>query len=305
MNGSALRLRPFPLLPALLAVLLLAVACGSSEAEADDQASGTTTTAADTSRLVVLNGDLAEIAFALGLGDRVVATDSSATFPPAAVALPKIGYQRSLSAEGIIAQRPSLVLGSNDAGPPAVLDQLRTAGVRVVIIEERHDLDAPAAKIRAVGKALGVAEKADELAGDVQRDLDDLAAKAADVDDQPRVAVLYLRGGNVQLLFGDEQGAGTIADAVGAVPAVASKSTIPLTPEALVAAAPDALVVTTSGLQSVGGIEGLLRIPGVATTPAGKARRVFAYDDQMLLGFGPRAAACWTQLFDDLHGGQA
>jgi iron complex transport system substrate-binding protein len=298
-------LRRRPLLLSLLAVLLLTAACGSPKAEAEDQADGTTTTAPDTSRLVVLNGDLAEITFALGLGDRVVATDISATFPPEAVALPKIGYQRSLSAEGIIAQRPTLVLGSDDAGPPAVLDQLRTAGVRVEIIEEGHDLQAPAAKIRAVGRALGVSKRADALAAQVQGDLDALARRAKGVGEEPRIAVLYLRGGNVQLLFGDEEGAGTIAEAVGAVPAVASKSTIPLTPEALVAAAPDALVVTTSGLQSVGGIDGLLRIPGIATTPAGKARRVFAYDDQMLLGFGPRAAACWTQLFDDLHGGKA
>jgi iron complex transport system substrate-binding protein len=298
-------LRTRPLLLALLAVVLLGAACGSPKADADDRADGTTTTAPDTSRIVVLNGDLAEITFALGLGDRVVATDISATFPGEAVSLPKIGYQRSLSAEGIISQRPTLVLGSDDAGPPTVLEQLRTAGVRVEIIPSGHDLDAPAAKIRAVGKALGVSERADALADDVQRDIDDLAAKAADVDDEPRVAVLYLRGGNVQLLFGDEEGAGTIAQAVGAVPAVDSKSTIPLTPEALVAAAPDALIVTTSGLQSVGGIEGLLRIPGVAATPAGKTRRIHAYDDQMLLGFGPRAAACWSKLFDDLHGGTA
>jgi iron complex transport system substrate-binding protein len=298
-------LRQRPLLLSLLAVLLLAAACGSPKAEAEDQADGTTTTAPDTSRLVVLNGDLAEITFALGLGDRVVATDISATFPAEAVALPKIGYQRSLSAEGIIAQRPTLVLGSDDAGPPAVIDQLRTAGVRVEIIEESQDLEAPAAKIRAVGEALGVRKRADTLAAEVQRDLDALVQRAKGVKEEPRIAVLYLRGGNVQLLFGDEEGAGTIAEAVGAVPAVASKSTIPLTPEALVAAAPDALIVTTSGLQSVGGIDGLLRIPGIATTPAGKARRVFAYDDQMLLGFGPRAAACWTQLYDDLHGGKA
>jgi iron complex transport system substrate-binding protein len=298
-------LRTRPLLLALLAVVLLGAACGSPKADADDRADGTTTTALDTSRIVVLNGDLAEITFALGLGDRVVATDISATFPGEAVSLPKIGYQRSLSAEGIIAQRPTLVLGSDDAGPPTVLEQLRTAGVRVEIIQERHDLDAPATKIRAVGKALGVSEKADALADEVQRDIDELVTKAADVDDEPRVAVLYLRGGNVQLLFGDEEGAGTIAQAVGAVPAVDSKSTIPLTPEALVAAAPDALIVTTSGLQSVGGIEGLLRIPGVAATPAGKSRRIHAYDDQMLLGFGPRAAACWSKLFDDLHGGTA
>jgi len=289
----------------LLLLLPILAACGGSDGAtaAADATTSSSAPAHDTSRLVVLNGDLTEVVYALGLGDHVVATDSSATYPPAAVALPKIGYQRSLSAEGVISQRPTLVLGNQDAGPPAVLEHLRTAGIDVVIVEEGHDLDAPAAKIRAVGKALGVEAKAKALATSVQARLDAVAAEGAKVEDEPRVATLYLRGANTQLLFGDDQGVDVIAAAVGATPAVASKTTIPLTPEALVEARPDALIVTTTGLESVGGIDGLLKIPGVAETPAGKARRVLAYDDQMLLGFGPRLADCLEQLLHDLHEG--
>jgi iron complex transport system substrate-binding protein len=292
----------------VLSVLAAALAgCASSDATHEPDAAGadgavtTTVDAPDTSRLVVLNGDLTEIVFALGLGDRVVATDTSATYPPEATRLPKIGYQRSLNAEGIIAQRPTLVLASTDAGPPPVLDQLRSAGVAVRIIDEHHDLNAAAEKIRAVGRALGASDRAESLAAELQRRLDAVASAGASVTPKPRIAVLFLRGANTQLLFGDDQGIETIATTVGAVAAVSAKSTIPLTPEALVAAQPDVLVVTTGGLESVGGIDGILRIPGVAETPAGRARRVFAYEDQMLLGFGPRFAECMEQLFTDLH----
>lgn len=292
------------LLPLLLLPLGL-LACGDDEPTRAAPVGGPAAAevAHDTARVVILNGDLTEIAFALGQGDRVVATDSSATFPAEAVALPKVGYQRSLSAEGILAQSPTLVLGTTDAGPPAVLEHLRSAGVDVEILEPRHDLDGVGAKIRSVGRALGVPEEAEALASTVERRLDAVVRRAAVVTDHPRVALLYLRGTNTQLLFGRDQGADALAEAVGAVPAVQADSTIPLTPEALVAAQPDALIVTSSGLESVGGIDGLLQVPGVAETPAGRARRILAYDDQMLLGFGPRLADCLEQLLADLHEG--
>ena len=255
----------------------------------------------DVSRLVVLNGDIAEVVFALGLGDHVVATDMSATYPPEADALPEIGYQRSLNAEGILAQQPTAILATADAGPPNVIEQVRAAGIPVAVVPNPHDINAPIVKIRAVATALGIPARGDALARDVQTQLDELEAVRTTVQARPRVALLYLRGSNTQLLFGRDQGADAIADAAGGLPAVSTDATSPLTPEALVAAAPDVIVLTTGGLASVGGIDGVLAIPGVAETPAGRARRVFAYDDQMLLGFGPRFPQVLRALFSDLH----
>src|SRR5690606_33392795 len=74
-------------------------------------------------RIVTLGGDVTEIVFALGAGAAVVATDVSSVHPAAAAALPKLGYQRTLSAEGVLAQAPTLTLASDEAGPPPVLDQ--------------------------------------------------------------------------------------------------------------------------------------------------------------------------------------
>lgn len=114
----------------------------------------------DVSRIVPLNGDVAEVIFALGLTKNVVGVDTSATYPAKAVAgLPKIGYQRTLSAEGILSLRPSVVVGSALAGPQTVIDQLRSAGVPVLLIPDFRGLDAGSRKLRTLGTALGVPKR--------------------------------------------------------------------------------------------------------------------------------------------------
>jgi iron complex transport system substrate-binding protein len=108
----------------------------------------------------------------------------------------------------------------------------------------------------------------------------------------------------VQLIFGEGTGVGEILEAVGAVDVAGElgvDETQQLTAEAVLEAAPDVFVVTSSGLESVGGIDGFLAIPGIAETPAGRDRRVLAYEDQFLLGGGPRFGQMLTELSSDLH----
>ena len=266
-------------------------------------ADGTTVTVTDVSRIIPLNGDVAEVVYALGLGDQVVATDVSATYPAEAAALPKIGYQRELSAEGILSFGPTVLIGSSGAGPPDVISQLAVA-VPTVILEFPTDLSQPTVKIEAIAEALGVPNRGRLLADEVQAEIDEATTTAATSDAAPRAMVLYLRGANVQMIFGPGTGADALIEAAGAVDAAAEsgvQGTVPITPEALVAAAPDVLIVTTSGLASVGGIDGLLAIPGVAQTPAGENRRVVDFDDQYLLGGGPRTGQALQELVDALH----
>jgi iron complex transport system substrate-binding protein len=268
---------------------------------------GRAVTVNDVSRVVVLNGDVAEIVFALGLGANVVATDISATHPAEAKALPKIGYQRTLNAEGILAQNPTLVLGDEAAGPPAVLDQLRSAGVAVVQLATGKDIATPPAKIRSVAAALGVAEAGERLAAATAAEIDS-ARRAAEVRaaaKRPRVAFLYVRGTTTLMLGGKGSGADAMIAAAGGIDAGTAagiSNFAPLTPESLVAASPDVLLLLSAGLESVGGVDGLLGLPGVAQTAAGQARRVLHYDDLYLLGLGPRTGAAVADLARGLHG---
>lgn len=265
---------------------------------------GKTVTITDVSRLVVLNGDLAEVVYALGLGEQVVGLDISATYPPEAKAKQNLGYQRALNAEGILALNPTLVLGNEVAGPPEVIAQVAAAGVTTLILPDVKTLDGVETKITTVARALGVPNRGKLLWDETKAEIDaamDLLAKATS---RPRVAFLYLRGPQTQLLAGKGSRADIMIEAAGGKDVgtdVGITGTAPITAEAIVSAAPDIILVLTAGLQASGGIDGLLRIPGLADTPAGQARRVIDFDDQYLIGLGPRTGQALMDLVKALH----
>lgn len=266
---------------------------------------GNTVVIRNVSRIVPLNGDIAETIFTLGLTSRVVGVDTSALYPKKTVdKLPKIGYQRRLSAEGILSLRPTVVIGSTEAGPPQVLEQIRAAGVTVLIIPEIVTLNAGPRKLRLLGRALGVPKRGERLAKQVERQIAIAKREAATTTSRPRVAFLYVRGAPVQMIGGKNTRADTMIAAAGGRDAgseIGIEGFRPITAESLVSAAPDIILVPTLGLESVGGIEGLLRIPGVAQTPAGRNRRVLDYDDALLLGLGPRTGSALRRLVRGLH----
>lgn len=264
---------------------------------------GTTVDVTSIERILPVDGDLAEIVFALGLGDHVVATDLSATFPPAADALPEIGYQRALNVEPIASFDPTVVLATDLARPVEVLEQLRDLHIPVVVIERDLSLAGPAAKIRVVAEALGVPARGEALVASLELDLDRAIAAAESTERHPRVLVLYLRGTATQLILGAGTGVDTTLAAVGAVDVATELGVVdtrPLSAEAVLTAAPDVIVVTTSGLESVGGIDGLLELDGIARTPAGIHRRIIALEDQYLLGMGPRYGQLVAELVSTL-----
>ncbi len=272
-------------------------------------AHGDVVTVESIDRIIPLDGDLAEVVFALGLGDRVVATDLSATFPPEADALPEIGYQRSLSAEPIAGFEPTVLLATDLAGPAETLDQLRDLGYPLVMINRPVDASGPATKIREVADALGVPERGEALAREVQAAIDaatEAGAAAAAGGDRPRVMALYLRGERVQFVFGKNSGIDWVISAAGAIDVGTELGVVdnaPLTAESVLEAAPDVFLVSTTGLESVGGLDDLLAIPGIAQTPAGEAARVITHPDQYLFGGGPRAGMLLAELVGELHPG--
>jgi iron complex transport system substrate-binding protein len=289
---------------------LLLVACGTAPHDASsttDLASPVTpeTVVISTERIIPLDGDVAEIVFALGMGDRVVATDLSASYPPEADALPQIGYQRALSAEPILEFEPTLVIATDIAGPPEVIEELERVGVAVAIVTTPADSTGPVTKIRAIAEVLGVAERGEELATSVEREIAAATSLVpADSERSPlRIAMLYLRGDSAQLIFGEGTSIDWLIDATGSVNVATEMGvvdTADITAEALITAAPDVLLVTEDGLASVGGLDGLLSMPSIAGTPAAAHRAVLAYDAQLMLGNGPRTGEFLADLVADL-----
>ncbi|MDG9691578.1 hemin ABC transporter substrate-binding protein [Streptomyces mutabilis] len=256
-------------------------------------------------RIVPLSGSLSEIVFTLGLGDRVVARDVTATFEQAAE-LPVVTRGHDVSAESVLSLKPDLVIAETTTGPEEAVDQIRAAGVPVLFVEAAGGLDDVGPRIQAVADALGVPAAGKEL---TRRSEQRIEAVREDVPhgERPRVAFLYLRGSaSVYLIGGEDSGAGSLIEAAGAVDAGAAsgleKDFTAITSEALVKAAPDAILVMSKGLESVGGVDGLVKIPGVAQTPAGLDRRVVSVEDGVLLNYGPRTDQVLESVVAQLYG---
>lgn len=253
-------------------------------------------------RLLVLGGDLAEIVFALGAGDRVLATDDTALWPPEAAALPKVGYLRRLSAEGILSLTPDLVLASADAGPDSALDQLRSAGLAVETAPAGEGFAAVAPKIAFVGAALGLQTEAAALAARVAAEMAAVEAALAALPDRPSVLFLISVGAGAPMAAG----AGTAADAMIAL-AHATNAVSgfdgykPLSAEAALGLAPDAVLLPEHAAAAAGGGAAAVTMAGLDQTPAGRNGRVVVMDGLKLLGFGPRTPEAVAELARALH----
>jgi len=253
-------------------------------------------------RLVIAGGDLTEIAFALGAGDRVVAVDTTSMFPAETGPLPKIGYMRQLAPEGILALAPDMVIASADAGPPPTLERLVAAGVRVEVAPEGKDTSVIPAKIAFMGRALGREAEAEALAEAFRAQMAALEAALSGIEARPSVMILLAAGRGAPLVSGTGTAAHEIVGLARGRNAVTGyEGYKPLSAESAVAAAPDALLVPDHAVGMMGGVEALLARPEIAATPAGAAGRVLVMDGLKLLGLGPRTPAAIADLARALH----
>lgn len=226
------------------------------------------------SRVAIAGGALTEIAHDLGVGDRLVGTDTSSTYPDSARSLPKFGYQRQLASEGILSLSPELFLGSDEAGPPEALEQLRSASVRVVIIPNPKTKEAIVQRVKDVGAALELVEPAQRLAADVEQSLAALERAASERKTRPRVLFLYARGQGNLLVGGRNTAADLVLSLVGCTNAASALDGFQaLTPESVIGAAPDFVLVPEKGLASIGGADGLFATPGLSDTSGAHDRQ--------------------------------
>jgi iron complex transport system substrate-binding protein len=263
-------------------------------------AQGTEVTVEDASRILALDiyGTLSQTVFELGLGDRVVGRDVSSQFDEIADEPLVTSNGHELNAEAILALDPSVVLTDTSLGPWDVVLQLRDAGIPVVVTDSHRGLDNLASLTSQVADALGVPADGRKLGRRITGDAEAMEEAISgvvpkDVDSRLRTVFLYVRGSSgVYYMFGQDSGADSLIEAVGGYDVSAEigwKGMRPLTDEGLVAAQPEVVLMMSKGLESVGGVDGLLeRFPALAQTPAGENERVVAMDDDQVLSYGPR-----------------
>lgn len=253
--------------------------------------------AADAPRVVALGGDITEIVYALGAQDELVGVDSTSLWPEAATHLPDVGYVRQLAAEGVLSLRPQLILATHDAGPATVMTQLRDTGVRIETMPTTRTPGAVVAKVKQVGAVLGRGAQADALATKIDAQYASLARTVAAMPRHPRVMFLMSAGDGSPKAAGRETAADSAIALAGGINVGADFSGYKaVSPEAMAALSPDVIVLMHEREAELGGIDGVLKQPGVALTPAGRARRIVFIDGQALLGFGPRNAEHEIQL---------
>ncbi len=271
-------------MPRFASLILLMLAPGIAQAATEDVC----LPAEDPSRVVVAGGSIAEMLYALEAGELIVAVDSTANYLPETKDLPSVGYVRNLSAEGILALKPSLILGEHDMGPAEVLNQISSVEVEVKRIEERHSTQGIIDKFICIARVLDQEGAAREVLesqfAEIVTSLEKTDVASADV---PRAALILNFVDNQPIVAGANTSGDGLLRMAGAENVFSDiEGWKPLSREFLIAANPEHIVVTERALTSIGGLQGMLSDPLLASTDALIDDNVHVYGGMSLLGFG-------------------
>ncbi|MBV7295746.1 ABC transporter substrate-binding protein [Corynebacterium sp. TAE3-ERU12] len=272
----------------------------------DERGKEVTVTSVD--RIITLDraGSLSRVVWTLGLGDRLVGRDISSDFPGVADLPELTPGGHAINPEAVLELNPDLIITDGTVGPVPAIRSLIDAGIPVVHVRDDQTPSTVGTLIDDVAAALGLSEQAEPVRDQITADIEQAANNAQERSDGRRMLLLYVRGTNTAMIAGESTGAGELIEMLGGVDAAEdagiSEGYSPMTPEALAAARPDTVIVMTRGLDSVGGVDGLVDIPGMAQTPAGANKSVLDVPDTMLLSFGPQTALVITAMADALYG---
>ncbi|NIF19797.1 ABC transporter substrate-binding protein [Pantoea sp. Cy-639] len=244
-------------------------------------------------RWVSAGGALSEWVSALGGEQRLVGVDTTSQHPASLKALPSIGYQRQLSAEGILSLRPDVLVGTDEMGPPPVLAQIRNAGVRVELFSSKAELGAVDDTLHHLGQLLGRESKAAELAADYRQQLQQLQGQikqAQTGQEAPGVLLLVGHAGAKPMIAGQGTAGDWVLRQAGGRNLADHQGYKDFSVEALAALNPDVVVFSDRALSGEQALQALLKQnPALAVSRAARERRLVSFDPTLLVGgLGPR-----------------
>ncbi|WP_413736384.1 heme/hemin ABC transporter substrate-binding protein [Sodalis sp. RH21] len=244
-------------------------------------------------RIVSIGGDVTEIIYALGAGDRLVARDSTSLHPAETAALPDVGYMRQLNAEGILSMRPTLVIASALSKPSLALQQVAGSGVKVVTVPGEPDVATIGRKISTIAAALDLRGQGEALDEKISRELAAIPTAPLPV----KVLFIFNHSGMSTMAAGQDTAADAMIRSAGLQNAMQGfKHYQPLSQEGVIGSAPDLVLITTDGIKTLGGEDHVWQLPGLALTPAGREHRLLVLDDMAVLGFGLSTPEAITRL---------
>lgn len=252
-------------------------------------------------RIITAGSAITETVCALGDCDKIIASDRTSLYPATIQQLPSIGYRSGINAEGILSLKPTLIIAEKDYVEEAVISQLSSTGIKLVIVDRKNNINDTKNFITQIAFALHREAEGKKVVQGIDQELADSKALLQKATSNPKVLCIYNRGTSTVSIAGTDTFA-EILKYVGATNAInAVEGYKPLNTEALIAANPDYILMVATGYESLGGLEGMLNVPGVAETTAGKKKQIIALDGLMLTNFGPRFGQTVKELVFRLH----
>jgi iron complex transport system substrate-binding protein len=252
-------------------------------------------------RIITAGSALTETVCALGDCDKIIASDRTSLYPEQIQKLPSIGYRSSINAEGILGLKPTLIIAEKDYVDEAVLQQLSASGIKLVIVDRKNTFDDTRKFIQQIAIVLNREAEGKKLVAKIEAELAEAKAMLKKTTVVPKALCIYNRGTATVSVAGSNT-FGDILAYVGATSAVKDIDGYkPLNTEALIASNPDYIVLITPGFESLGGMEGVLKVPGIAQTRAGKKKQIVHLDSLKLTNFGPRFGEAVKELILLLH----
>lgn len=277
----------------VLAISLLTVASCKNETKTTEDTTATDTIAKTEHKIISLNGAITEIVAALGHEGQLVGRDVTSTWPESVKeTATDLGHVRSLSVESVMALQPTIILATEKDMNPELRERLKSSGVTAHVFPQEYSPEGTKKLIADVAEALGHNDYK-KLQDKIDADL----AKVQPLANSPKVLFIYARGAGNLMVGGKNTPVDKVIALAGAQNAVTEfEDYKPLTPEALIQANPDVILMFDSGIGSLGGPQGVLKIQGIDKTNAGKNKKIISMDGGLLSGFGPRVGEAATQL---------
>lgn len=276
-------------LVALFLIVTAVVSCNNKK----EQESTPVETAQVKERIISLNGAITETLVALGEKENIIAVDVTSTYPTDLKETAQdLGHTSKISVESIMALKPTVIYATEKDLKDDFKASLQKANIRLEILKQEFTLEGSKQLIEAVAKSLNK-DNFKELQDKIDQDLQGVVK----FEKAPKVLFIYARGAATLLVAGDKTPANSIINLAGGQNAVTEFEDFkPLTPESLLNSNPDYILMFTTGLESMGGVDGVLKIDGISKTNAGKNKKIIAMDGQLLNGFGPRVGQAAKEL---------
>lgn len=267
----------------ILLVALLSTSCGRFGNKDENEN--------DQERLVCISKQYSEIIFALGAQQNIVAVDLSSTYPPEIKKMPTVGYHRALSAETILAMKPTLILHDNTIGPEHVVSQLEKLEIPMKTFGNyQPTIEGTDSLIREMGTYFGKEVQADSLCQRLNDDMEQALTEAKKYSKKPKVLIIHFgRASNVYLVMTQKSTAAKMLEWAGGQMAVdAERGMKQLSPEVVAAANPDIILLTDFGYDRLDNGKEIEKLPGISSTRAFKNNQIFRIEEHDLVYLGPR-----------------